>query len=66
MSQRAGRDIAETAREIQRYHRLTLSSQVDGSYRIEGAVIDQRLCLHGLRRAFTFMSAFLPTILRRH
>lgn len=32
----ARQDIEETGREIQRYHRLTLQSQVDGSYRIEG------------------------------
>ncbi len=56
----ARQDIAETAREIQRYHRLTLSSQVDGSYRIEGAVIDQRLCLlHGLRRALRLCPHFI-------
>ncbi|HHG8771767.1 TPA: stationary phase inducible protein CsiE [Raoultella planticola] len=56
----ARQDIAETGREIQRYHRLTLSSQVDGSYRIEGAVIDQRLCLlHGLRRALRLCPHFI-------
>ncbi len=33
----ARQDIEETGREIQRYHRLTLRSEVDGSYRIEGA-----------------------------
>ncbi|MEW5028902.1 stationary phase inducible protein CsiE, partial [Klebsiella pneumoniae] len=38
----ARQDIEETGREIQRYHRLTLQSQVDGSYRIEGAALDQR------------------------
>lgn len=56
----ARQDITETEREIQRYHRLTLSSQVDGSYRIEGAVIDQRLCLlHGLRRALRLCPHFI-------
>lgn len=56
----ARQDIAETGREIQRYHRLTLASQVDGSYRIEGAAIDQRLCLlHGLRRALRLCPHFI-------
>ncbi len=46
MRPRPGRILQETGREIQRYHRLTLQSQVDGSYRI------------GRRRARpTFMSA---------
>lgn len=31
----ARQDIEETGREIQRYHRLTLQSQVDGSYRLK-------------------------------
>lgn len=48
----ARQDIAETGREIQRYHRLTLASQADGSYRMEGAALDQRLCLlHGCAAA---------------
>ena len=56
----ARQDIAETGREIQRYHRLALASQVDGSYRIEGAAIDQRLCLlHGLRRALRLCPHFI-------
>jgi transcriptional antiterminator len=56
----ARQDIAETGRDIQRYHRLTLASQVDGSYRIEGAAIDQRLCLlHGLRRALRLCPHFI-------
>ncbi len=53
-------DIEETGREIQRYHRLTLQSQVDGSYRIEGAALDQRLCLlHALRRGLRLCPQFV-------
>ena len=56
----ARQDIAETGREIQRYHRLTLASQADGSYRMEGAALDQRLCLlHGLRRGLRLCPHFV-------
>ena len=56
----ARQDIAETGREIQRYHRLTLTSQADGSYRMEGAALDQRLCLlHGLRRGLRLCPHFV-------
>ncbi len=56
----ARQDIEETGREIQRYHRLTLQSQVDGSYRIEGAALDQRLCLlHALRRGLRLCPQFV-------
>ncbi len=56
----ARQDIEETGREIQRYHRLTLRSQVDGSYRIEGAALDQRLCLlHALRRGLRLCPQFV-------
>ncbi|HBS5678971.1 stationary phase inducible protein CsiE [Klebsiella sp. 141240] len=56
----AQQDIAETGREIQRYHRLTLASQMDGSYRIEGAALDQRLCLlHALRRGLRLCPHFV-------
>jgi len=48
----ARQDIAETRDEIQRYHRLDIATHHDGSYRIEGTTLDQRLCLlHWLRRA---------------
>ncbi|KJF76049.1 stationary phase inducible protein CsiE, partial [Klebsiella aerogenes] len=65
----AQQDIAETGREIQRYHRLTLASQMDGSYRIEGAALDQRLCLlHALRRGYACArirsSPFYPGVKR--
>lgn len=56
----ARQDIEETGREIQRYHRLTLRSEVDGSYRIEGAALDQRLCLlHALRRGLRLCPQFV-------
>mgnify|MGYP000322956673 CR=1 FL=1 len=56
----ARQDIAETRDEIQRYHRLDIVTHHDGSYRIEGAVIDQRLCLlHGLRRALRLCPHFI-------
>ncbi len=47
----ASLDISETGREILRYHQLTLTTGYDGSYRVEGTVLNQRLCLfHWLRR----------------
>ncbi|WP_414164526.1 stationary phase inducible protein CsiE [Superficieibacter sp. BNK-5] len=53
-------DIAEANQEIQRYHRLTINSQPDGSYRIEGTTLDQRLCLlHWLRRALRLCPHFI-------
>lgn len=56
----ARQDIVETGREIQRYHRLTLASQADGSYRMEGTALDQRLCLlHGLRRGLRLCPHFV-------
>ena len=45
----ARQDIAETRDEIQRYHRLDIVTHHDGSYRIEGTVLNQRLCLHAGR-----------------
>ena len=48
----ARQDIAETRDEIQRYHRLDIITHQDGSYRIEGTALNQRLCLlHWLRRS---------------
>lgn len=56
----ARQDIAEANHEIQRYHRLTIISQPDGSYRIEGTTLDQRLCLlHWLRRALRLCPQFI-------
>ncbi|RPH28294.1 stationary phase inducible protein CsiE [Buttiauxella warmboldiae] len=57
---KALQDIADTADEIQRYHRLRLITQQDGSYRIEGAPLDKRLCLlHWLRRALRLCPHFV-------
>lgn len=56
----ARQDIAETDSEIQRYHRLSIVLQHNGSYRIEGASLDQRLCLlHWLRRALRLCPQFI-------
>lgn len=53
-------DISETGREILRYHQLTLTTGYDGSYRIEGTVLNQRLCLfHWLRRGFRLCPSFI-------
>ncbi|ALR77691.1 stationary phase inducible protein CsiE [[Enterobacter] lignolyticus] len=53
-------DIAETRHEVQRYHRLNIVKQADGSYRIEGTILDQRLCLlHWLRRALRLCPQFI-------
>ncbi|ELQ6126001.1 stationary phase inducible protein CsiE [Cronobacter dublinensis] len=56
----ARQDIAETGDEIQRYHRLSIITQQDGSYRIEGTALDRRLCLlHWLRRALRLCPQFI-------
>ncbi len=53
-------DLAETENEIHRYHRLSIVSQHNGGYRIEGATLDQRLCLlHWLRRALRLCPQFI-------
>ncbi|WP_072094376.1 stationary phase inducible protein CsiE [Klebsiella sp. RIT-PI-d] len=53
-------DIDEANHEIQRYYRLTINAQPDGSYRIEGTPLDQRLCLlHWLRRALRLCPHFI-------
>ncbi|POT60072.1 stationary phase inducible protein CsiE [Citrobacter amalonaticus] len=53
-------DILETGLEIQRYHRLTITTSQDGGYRIEGTAINQRLCLlHWLRRSLRLCPAFV-------
>lgn len=57
---KALQDIADTGMEIQRYHRLTLVTEHDGSYRIEGSVLNRRLCLlHWLRRALRLCPHFI-------
>ncbi|WP_330983056.1 MULTISPECIES: stationary phase inducible protein CsiE [Enterobacterales] len=53
-------DIAEIRHVIQRYHRLNIVTLADGSYRIEGTTLDQRLCLiHWLRRALRLCPSFI-------
>ncbi|QOV62913.1 stationary phase inducible protein CsiE [Kosakonia pseudosacchari] len=53
-------DIAETESEIQRYHRLSIVPHPNGGFRIEGAPLDQRLCLlHWLRRALRLCPQFI-------
>lgn len=39
----AREDITETSLEIQRYHRLAITTCQNGCYRIEGTALDQRL-----------------------
>ena len=56
----ARQDIVETSSEIQRYHRLSIMTHPDGSFRIEGAPLDRRLCLlHWLRRAMRLCPQFV-------
>lgn len=56
----ARQDIVETSSEIQRYHRLSIMTHRDGSFRIEGAPLDRRLCLlHWLRRAMRLCPQFV-------
>lgn len=56
----ARQDIAQTAQEVQRVHRLNLITQQDGSYRLEGCPLDNRLCLfHWLRRAIRLCPHFV-------
>jgi len=56
----ARQDIAETRDEIQRYHRLDIATHHDGSYRLEGTTLDQRLCLlHWLRRSLRLCPHFI-------
>ncbi|WP_158780524.1 stationary phase inducible protein CsiE [Pantoea sp. BAV 3049] len=53
-------DIAEVAAEIQRYHRLALTQDANGSFRIDGRELDQRLCLlHWLRRGLRLAPDFV-------
>lgn len=67
----ARQDIAEVAEEIQRYHRLTVSTDDLGQLVLSGAPLDQRLCLlHGLRRALRlspeFVHGWFAQQLRQH
>lgn len=56
----ARQDIVEAGEEIERYHRLAIATQADGSYRIEGTTLDLRLCLlHWLRRALRLCPQFV-------
>lgn len=56
----ARQDIAEVSSEIQRYHRLRLIQDAEASYRIDGAELDQRLCLlHWLRRSLRLSPDFV-------
>lgn len=56
----ARQDIVETSSEIQRYHRLSIMTHPDGSYRIEGTPLDRRLCLlHWLRRGMRLCPHFV-------
>lgn len=59
-SGKALQDIADTSDEIQRYHRLAMITEHDGSYRIDGTALDRRLCLlHWLRRALRLCPQFV-------
>ncbi|WP_312690716.1 stationary phase inducible protein CsiE [Kosakonia sp.] len=56
----ARQDLVEMENEIRRYHRLSIVPHHNGSYRIEGATLDQRLCLlHWLRRALRLCPQFI-------
>lgn len=41
----ASLDISETGQEILRYHQLTLTAGYDGSYRVEGTVLNH-VCVY--------------------
>ncbi|WP_101744311.1 stationary phase inducible protein CsiE [Citrobacter koseri] len=56
----AREDITETGLEIQRYHQLAITTGQNGRYRIEGAALNQRLCLlHWLRRGLRICPTFI-------
>lgn len=56
----AREDITETSLEIQRYHRLAITTCQNGCYRIEGTALDQLLCLlHWLRRGLRLCPTFV-------
>ncbi len=56
----ARQDIAEVTLEIQRYHQLIIEQDQQGLLRLNGAQLNQRLCLlHGLRRALRLSPDFV-------
>lgn len=56
----ARQDLADIRHEIQRHHRLNIVTLADGSYRIEGKPLDQRLCLlFWLRRSLRLCPQFI-------
>lgn len=67
----ARQDIAEVDEEIQRYHRLAILQQQDGTFLLQGEELDKRLCLlHWLRRALrvspVFIEGHFTPALRQH
>lgn len=62
------RDLAHIESDIRRIYHLTLIARHDGDYRIEGNILNQRLCLiEGMRRALRLCPAkvdrhFLPLL----
>lgn len=53
-------DIIGAGLEIQRYHRLAITSTQNGRYQIEGTPLNQRLCLlHWLRRGLRLCPTFI-------
>jgi len=56
----ARQDILDASEEIARFHRLTILTLEDGSYRIDGSALDRRLCLlHWLRRGLRLCPHFI-------
>lgn len=56
----ASADLAETRDELRRAHRLEIVARDDGRLHIEGAPLDQRLCLlHWLRRSLRVCPQFI-------
>ncbi|WP_330873439.1 hypothetical protein [Rouxiella chamberiensis] len=54
------KDLAQLAADIQRLHRLDITTTQEQDFRLQGAVLDQRICLiNGLRRAIRSSPDFL-------
>lgn len=54
------KDLAQLAADIQRLHRLEIATTCEHSLALQGAVLDQRICLiNGLRRAIRSSPDFL-------
>ncbi|MEG3134016.1 stationary phase inducible protein CsiE [Rouxiella sp. T17] len=54
------KDLAHLAAEIQRLHRLEIATTREQAFELQGAVLDQRICLiNGLRRAIRSSPDFL-------